>query len=332
MSILIFCRDGILRKSFHVRDPQTGSFLSRNIPVRAWEAAVDEHIFLKGLNSAFKLESGLTVRQLMENLAPWSDIMTGVASMDFPSFLDEVRRQPDQIVDDVSHIEISYGVTIQAVPQFEGTGIVKLSDGTSEFKIGRAVKTGRIDVQQGWDNAAILNAAGRSRYEGSESISLSFSPLSGWGHLPIVIGENAVLRDETSTRMAARFLGTRMALTRSDHPNVRVADQASKGDIPHEIEIDAPEPTFYATLVKGFLWDVGFHYSPVLRDEVAGSLRDQVSAIDEGRLEELTDDLEEKDQSEFQQKTKMLEAVENAAVKLGLRITSVPEEQDEVLF
>ena len=99
MADLIFSRDGVLRMRVSAYDRVSKKRLGRLVPLRAWEAGVDEHAFLKSLHSAISFEDGLSVGEMMENLAPWAEMMTGVACMDFPAFLEEARRGGKRVED-----------------------------------------------------------------------------------------------------------------------------------------------------------------------------------------------------------------------------------------
>ncbi len=175
-------------------------------------------------------------------------------------------------------------------------------------------------MEASWDNHAILKPERRDLYNGSESISLSFSTLSDWQHLPIVIETTGTLVDETALAGSAAYLGTKKALTRKDHPNVsaQVPSDGRRGN--HEIQIDAPLPTFFDSIVRGFLWDVGFHYTPKERDRFSEDLRDQAEKIDAGTIAADEDKYDRQDREEFEAGLKMLGRLETVAAKIGLTI------------
>jgi len=276
MTQLHFCRDGVLRRTMTTRTKDCEDWVTSRIPVAAWEASIDKDVFLKSLHDAVILEEDLTVGELFANLEPWAHLMTGVACMDFPAFLDEMRRPTDTRTEDVSRIVLSYGASISPVPAFT-------QDETPRepgvFNMGRPARTGRLMLEEGWTMSAMVDPAHIDAYDGAESVSLSFTPLSEWQHLPILIKRQAHLQDETAWAHNAVYLGTEESLTKADHQNVTPI-RARRGDVMrHEIAIDPPSPTFFDAIVRGFLWDVGFHYSPASRD----ASRDQVL----GAMEEL---------------------------------------------
>ncbi len=279
MNTLHFCRDGILRRTITTRVPEVTDsyrFETRLIPVQAWEASTDPEVFLKSLHDTIIFEDGLTVGEVFENLAPWAETMRGVACMDFPAFLKEMRSPHEKPMQDVDLIMISYGAEISAVPRFEREG--PIFEGR-KMNLGKPAFTGRLSLDQGWNMTARVKEEYRAEYDGADSVSLSFSPLSEWKHLPIRIEKTGSLRDETAADRASIHLGTKQPLTAADHKNVKPAMSPQGNVFGHDIVIDAPSPTFFHTLIRGFLWDVGFHYSPVQRDETRDSIMASVDEI-----------------------------------------------------
>ncbi len=322
MEVIRFCRDGVLRRSFSIGNRRTDKRISLRVPLRVWENAVDPEVFLKSLNSHVIFDDGLTVGELMANLAPWADTMTGVAAMDFPAFLAETRRPSAEPLEEISHVALRYHVSIQPVPAFEKCEPLfrKTNNGLYAVTPGKRLRTGRLQVEASWDNHAILKPERRDLYDGSESISLSFSPLSDWQHLPIVIETTGTLVDETALAGSAAYLGTRKALTRKDHPNViaQIRSDGRRGN--HEIQIDAPLPTFFDSIVRGFLWDVGFYYTPKERDKIGEDLRVQAEKIDAGAITADENKYDRQDREEFEAGLKMLGRLETVAAKIGLPI------------
>jgi hypothetical protein len=92
-----FCRDGILRRAFVRLNAETAEYETFVVSLRAHEKAIDANGFLKSLHAPIRFEDGLTV----ENLVPWTSLITGIAVMDFTGFLSEVRQQPDEPVSDI---------------------------------------------------------------------------------------------------------------------------------------------------------------------------------------------------------------------------------------
>jgi hypothetical protein len=275
-STLHFCRDGVLRRTCTAWNSNASEGDGSQIPVQAWEK-VNAGIFLTTLHDRIVLETGITVGEIFENLAPWADIMTGVACMDFPAFLKEARAATEDPDQECDHIRLTYVVDLSAVPAYERPAN-KDRDPDNILDIGPRKKTGRLDINMGWQMDAILKPEARQTYADAESVSLSFSPVSEWKDLPVQIETVGLLRDETPYDGNHAFLGTNKSVTRPDHQNVEVAKTASGTILAHNLKIDAPSPTFFEALIRGLLWEIGFHYSPAGRDDVKDSV---LGAVDE---------------------------------------------------
>ena len=192
MTPLRFCRDGVLRlEKLH---PETDAVTL--IPLAAHEAAIDRDAFGKAMHAPIHLEDRITMGEIMENLAPWAEAMSGLAVMDFPAFLEEARAEADPIAD-CSHISLDFRATIEAVPEYS-----EPADPGSDAPIplGTPRHTGRLMFESGWVMTAWLTEAARPGYDGADSIGLSFTPLSAWAHLPVTIAA----RGSSSTRRPAR--------------------------------------------------------------------------------------------------------------------------------
>lgn len=278
MQTLIFSRDGVLRRTNSAWDPETKSHDSRKLSVQAWEK-FDPAIFLKSLHDTISFEEGLTVGEMMENLAPWAELMIGVACMDFPAYLAESRLPREGDDKELDRIEIYQMTNIEAVPAFkERAKLVKNDDDLFGKYFGRKPKvTGMVKIDQRWDYRALLTEEGRKEYNGEESVSLSFLPISEYAHLPIVINREAVIGDVYSSDK--RYLGTDKPVLNPENPLV-IASQGERGPMPYKIKCESDAPTFFDTLIRGLLWDIGFDYSPAQRDNTAASVRQSVEDLE----------------------------------------------------
>lgn len=322
MDDLIFSRDGVLRRYFGAYDTVSRDVVKRLVPLLAWEAGVDKNVFLKSLSSGVSFEDGLTVGEMMENLSPWADVMTGVACMDFPAFLEESRRGGER-VKDISRIELRYQVIIEAVPRFERVKPAESDSGKRDLEsvlgLGRPLKTDKISAESRWEYSALLTDDGRARYDGSESVSLSFTPVSEYAHLPLVINPIGSLLDQTP--FGRRYLNTKLPLLNPDNPLTERVEGSSVLTL--RSVINAPSPNFFDTLVGGLLWDMGFSYSPAQRDASAESLKRRVDDIrGDGSVSEPGPEPEVDE--EFCSKLLLLKRAEEAALDLGLNITEPP--------
>ena len=295
MSVLHFCRDGILRRSMATRTGNNRSWTVSRLAVRAWEASVDENIFLKSLHDPVVFEAGLTVGELFTNLEPWATTMTGVACMDFPAFLSEIQQEPKPNRK-ISEIILALDVSIKPVPKFERSDIDRNDiDGITDknrdkakkkdsllipYKSPRRKKTGLLYMDYIWSMTAMLHPEYRDENNGEASISLSLTELFKWQHVPIKFKPHAEFHDGTAYRKDAVFLGTRKSLTKSDHQNVRKILFDDGQVMEHCIEIESPQPTFFDAVICGFLGEIAFYYSPAQRDQTWNKVIESIKKID----------------------------------------------------
>lgn len=331
MHHLIFCRDGVLRRSFVSREPGTDLVISRHLPLRAWELAVEPMAFLGSLDSRIAFEEGLTVLELMENLSPWAETMTGVASMDFPAFLEEARLSTGTGHPELEKVSLRYEAVIGAMPKYEhGPRRVRKENGSFTLLAGKSLISGKLTVNAGWACNALLKPEIRSRYDGAESLSLTLSPMSGWAQLPISIETDGYILDETAMKSAQRFLGSDLSIMREDHPMMSLtAPQEGRGAL-SRYPLNPPPPRLYDTVVKGFLAGAGFPYSPMQRESTVETLKQRVEDMEAagGREEEgaSRERPESHDAFEAEQRQKalaerwILEQVMGASESLGLEV------------
>lgn len=326
MEALHFCKDGILRRSFSGYDARSKKHHSYRVPMQVYINCVDPDAFLKSLHSIIVFEEGLTVGEMMENLAPWEDVMTGVACLDFPAFLKEVRQTPAEITEIVDRIALTYTSSISAVPRFDRSDIL---DRKGVFNIGRPVVTDLLSLEIGWSLEAYLTEPEIDNYGGSKTISLSYTPMSEWKHLPIIVATEASFDDETAGKHTQSYLSSKKSLTIADHPLVERITGNSGAVFKHRMPLAAPAPTFFDALICGFFWDVGFHYSPVVRDATATDLKERVEEIDQrlkegGNIEDATGNLDgyyDQRDKEFEYFEERMVKIEAEAKRLDLPVT-----------
>lgn len=233
MAVIYFCCDGILRKSEHIREDTTGRSVSCLLPVKA----IEEHepgFFLKLLNATVRFEPGLTVRDFFLNLEPWADLMSGIACMNFPAFVEAARRPvvPHPDFADISHIALSPVCDIEAlVPDRPG-------------------------VTLSWQCRAV------SRLDGRRSFSLFCAALEHWSHVALRIERRCTLTDYTARRGGSQSGGV---------PLLNPAHQAVCPSLkygPHvlQADVEVEDTPFFQTIVAGFLWELGFFHEPALPD------------------------------------------------------------------
>jgi hypothetical protein len=271
MSGFVFCRDGVLR----IRDWHRGTQASVLLPVRTLERT-RRNLFLKQITDGVELEAGLTVRELFENLAPWADLMEGLAGMDFDAFLAEARLPPSPNRD-FDRVEISYSIFVNPAVQVR-----------EPFRADRPGRTDRLEMEEGWDYLGILKepvieGEGEDWAHPVHGYSLEFVPLEQWAHLPVVIAGKARITDSSC---GSPDPVPAVPLLNPDHPMAHVKGEpgprpagrkAGTGIV--EADVAAPCPTFIAAIVRGFLYEVGFHYSPCSRDQKRSELAEMVREV-----------------------------------------------------
>lgn len=279
--MLLFCRDGILRRSHGYYDDDRDEHISSITPLRAFEI-IDPHIFLKCLNEYVEFEEGLTVLELFENLAPWAQIMIGVACMDFPAFLDEARKQVDSF-DDIDRIEISYRAELKTTPKFKDRDLSfkKIKDSKFyELTISDPEISDLLEIEAHWSSCAYYKEPKQTDTPGftETTCSVDMSPISQWSHLPIAISDKAKLFDETP--FGSGHLSDKTPITNVHHSLAKETKGTSGNLFRIEFPLYAHSPTFYDTIIRGFLWEIGFFYSPVMRDAKIDQLKQQVESLD----------------------------------------------------
>ena len=91
MSLLVFCRDGLLRVRKGVRHRAEEKHYRFDIPLVAMEERWPG-MFLSLLDAPIELEDGLDVRETLLNLEPWAEEVGFLTNCRFDLFLDEARK------------------------------------------------------------------------------------------------------------------------------------------------------------------------------------------------------------------------------------------------
>ena len=316
---LHFSRDGVLRRSVTTRDPDTGAFTTRRIPLRALEAARGRSLFLSTLQGPFGLEEGITVGEILTNLAPWTDLVSELALIDLGAYLEEIAC-PATRDTEVSHIRLAPHAEIGPVPGYDRD---ELFDEDGRLQPGNPVYTGQVCLTFGWDLAAVLKEEAREAYGGEEIVSLSLSPLRDWHHLPVVVTAAGMLHDTTAAT-AHEFLGTATPLTDPDHPNVRVIHGRSSDSVRHEIGIETHGVSVMSVIVEGFLHELGFHGTPGQTDAVRADLDKRMAEM---KGEVVSEDAEaeqaeiSRDRAEHAALLALFEDADRKAEELGLPVS-----------
>jgi hypothetical protein len=322
MSRIYFCRDGILRREFMRYEQKTRTRHVHLVPFLVYEQVVDKHAFLKSLHSCIAFEHGLTVGELMENLSPWAETMIGAGVLDFPAFLEEVRRTPTEIVDDVEEIILSYRASLDAVPAFE--------DAAPDEIFGKPRVSGKVAINQKWDMRAVLTEAGRKTYGGATEVAIDYTPMSEWKHLEIKLDLEGTFIDNTPASHEQQYIGVNQAFTDRSHPMIDASPGQNGNVTQHSFPIRAPSPDFFNCLIRGFFWEVGFSYSPAQRDEQVEIIKSRTEELKEKinpddaleealeKLGQIGKDHDEAEDEEFYAKTIWLDQINTACEEKGL--------------
>lgn len=319
MGMLHFCRDGILRRDFGRYERVARTHHDALVPLRAYERVVDHDVFLKSLHSQIILEDGLTVGEMMENLAPWADKMTGVGVLDFPAFLAEVRRDPVDRVEDVEKIALVYHAALTTSPGF-----------------GTLNAPNKLTIEEGWDMQALLTPAGRDEYDGATSIAIDYTPMSEWKHLVIDIDPEGCFSDETASSLERGYAGIDRPLTEGSHPLVQTQQDNQGRVFRHQISIEVPSPTFFNCLIRAFFWEVGFSYSPAQRDDQFEKLVTSIEELESGKVKAVPledallnmsvseeageEEVDGQEDAEFLEATRLLELITAACRAMSLPV------------
>lgn len=294
---LYLCRDGILRVHHMTYDQKTKTRSHYYIPIDLYERYLG-NAFLKMLRRTFDMEDNLTVRELFTNLEPYADVLEGLGCMDFKEFARESRKPPTSMEDRhiFKCIRVEPYYELRAEPEFErieqddsGPDVEgKFYSTEALFRslgIGKAIPTNRVNFEKMWTNCAVLRAPEKDEVTGTEfdSYSISYTPVCDWAHLPIQVKKTATLTDETQI---SGHMETDEPLLNPNHPLVNtLGNEDSKR---YTIEIQEEAPSFEEAIIEGCLFEWGFHYSPMQRDEAMRNI--------EARTKEALDEIDAEDQ------------------------------------
>lgn len=295
MGTFIFCRDGVLRlrEYFYDSDKKMGGKI--DLPLFIIEQIDDKYKFLKCLGELVEFEDGLTVKEFFNNLAPWAEIMEGLACMDFPAFLTEVNKPCEKPLENISHIEIMAYYEFSVRPDFERVSVKDMFEKVpgkkySVLKPMSPIYTNEIELEYYWRYTAKLETpTNDDGYECTE-VGLDYSPINEWAHVPMKFAKNVVY-DRTINSDYSSF---KESLFNSGHPSFKSNEYGAI------ISISTPPPTFFHSILRGFLWEIGFHYSPVKRDKLTEELKQQIKEIDDDlEQNEDIDDIMDDDKEEY---------------------------------
>lgn len=195
-----------------------------------------------------ELEDGLTSAQLMRALRPWSAVLSRAAWMDFDAWIGALDRPLVKLVD--GEEDGGRLVSIELVPTFD-------------VYRGERPDGIELSVHPAWrplGNRVDANGAEM------EPCSLSFMDPKEYAHLPLLICEKVSVKDVQSLPPFGQ-------------------EAIIPDTLPGTYDRITETPTFFDTIVLGFLDDISFHGSPADTAEEGQSLAEMVKAISRGEVE-----------------------------------------------
>ena len=284
MDTLKFCRDGQLRTHFFEAHPGGEEAISRWIYVRAFETVLDRDLFSKFFSARIQLEDGLTVREFMLNLKPWSKQLSEATSIDFDAYLEELEKDADEPDLHISHVELTYQVELREEPNYEFGEDRKYSS-------RKILPAKALVIEEHWSSDAVLKEEARAEYDGARVVSMSLSPLNEWRDVPIKICETASLSD--MSLIYSDVEAQSQPVLNENHPLAQKVTNNNDERVKTDFVLRPPTPTFHDTIIEGFFGYMFYHKTPEDRDAFAEGLRLQVEGIKNGTIETREFDLDE---------------------------------------
>ena len=273
MKDMVFCRDGVLRIKEWLYDSSKKEGKYVQLPLYITQQ-LDTFKFLKYLGSYVVFEEGLTVKEFFLNLKPWKDIMEGIACMDFDAFIQEVERPAGTLIENISHIEICSFVTFNPVAKFENdlADLFEKEENGKYYTLKPSIPsiTNKVEMEVTWGyTAKLIVPEGDVGYE-YDSVSLDYTPINEWAHIPMKIS-STVFTERTAN---SDYMDNKESIFNVNHPLLTTSNNCNT------VSLEADYPTFYNSIVKGFLWEIGFHYSPISRNKFAADIKDGMDEIE----------------------------------------------------
>lgn len=311
---ILLCRDGVMRFKHWFFDSEKREGTMYHFSYEAYEKLVG-NAFLKHIGYGFEMEENLTVKELFQNLQPFSDEIEGLAAMDFDGFYQEAMKPPEDLSsrDRFSHIDVRGFYTLDAVPAFERREpednvepdvdgkLYSMEAFNRSLGIGPPKITDQLEVIEMWTNSAVLRTPDYDENTDSyiHEYSIDYTPVSQWAHLPVKVNPLMELLD---TSRNSDYLTTNEPLINPNHPLVKDDGHSLS------VKIDDGGPSFYKAIIEGCLRQWGFHYSPVVRDEQIAEITRRIDEID-GEASEQEDNLDDLQAQEDKDEKEGLEAL-----------------------
>lgn len=273
---IIFCTDGILRIKLGNKPMIPAKFIHESHPkyktdLGFWTRFWEEYTYF---------EEGLTVRQFLSCLEPWSEFFEELTHKKIQAFIDESKK-PALVKDDDEHpltwISLSYMTEVELDMEFEPDD--DREDISSWFN-----KEHNAKLTGDWEIHGFYKLTGYSGgYE--EQYSIDHSPMTDLANLPLILEPKQLL--VLSNHSAKRILGQEYQMFKDESFGVRTLEHGSGYKTTY---LQGERHHRFREVIEGFFW--WFPHDPVSREKFNDSLKLSVSELDE--MKELESMEEEK--------------------------------------
>lgn len=262
---IIFCTDGILRIKFGNKPMIPAKFIHDSNPnygsdLGFWTRFWEDYTYF---------EEGLTVRQFLSCLEPWSEFFADLTHKNIQAFIDESKK-PALIRDDDEHpltwVSLSYITEVELKLEYEP------DEDRGNFadwfnKEHNAKLTGD------WEIHGSYKLTGYSEgYE--EQYGIDHSPMTDLANLPLILDPKQIL--VVSDFSAKRILGKDYQMFKDDSFGIRTLAHGSGYKTTY---LQGTRYHRFREVIEGFFW--WFPYDPISREEFNESLKMSVDEIKE---------------------------------------------------
>lgn len=196
-----------------------------------------------------ELENELTCAQLFRALAPWANLLSRAAWIDFETWLGSASRTPLRLVRADTATQSDDEPPLDAVIVHPVLSVLRDHP--------RNLSPATLNIC--WRTSGRYASPRPDGFGGEDRFcSLSLSPPEEWAHLPLIIDTSMMVDDVDSFRRDVASLQA-------------VVDEKLRA-----------EPTLFETIILGFLDDISFHGTPAEAVETRDEL---LARLDEARAQ-----------------------------------------------
>ena len=285
---LVFGKDGVLRVKIRHSMANNGHAL---IPLKECGKKERDNEFLSRLQGGFELEEGSTFLSILLCLMPWKELAGSIAQMNIPAWVAALKRglkEPCEetnkflavilqeiVVLNVKHDFLQETPKVPAVA--DKNGLLSLRD---VFGITTPLITNQLRLENRWDTLLLADPAWDWVGKGSEPLlegeverifSISFTEPALLARLPVKIRKELILYD--STRDSPFLSEDRKKGLLADN-NPFIIQEGYLASVKIEARV-----TMEGTLLRGLLWDIGFHGNPEDTFKTASSIKESLDGI-----------------------------------------------------